>query len=215
MGSLFTCSVSSVISLPFSVRLTGAHTDGSLTVISSNDVVSAFAHGVVSDFGSNFAEPATTTTSTSTSSTTTTSTTASNPDGNDGVITLTNRPSNTGWYYTVSVSSEVTSVEMRGTGQSDWSMGDYVVEYAGNYYRFDDGEYVLPLSFRVTATDGSVTTSYDLIDSFDEGVTGTMTLDGAAPFEFGESENGGSTASVYGFGIIIGLIAVVLVIVIV
>merc|ERR1712154_731659 len=88
-ASLFTCIVDSVISLPFSVRLTGAHTDGSLTVISSNDVVSAFAHGVVSDFGSNFAEPATTTTSTSTSSTTTTSTTASNPDGNDGVITLT------------------------------------------------------------------------------------------------------------------------------
>merc|ERR1712087_1062259 len=211
-ASLFTCTVDSVIALPFGVRLTGAHSDGSLTVISSNDAVSAFAHGVVSDFGSNFAETASTTTTTSS---TTTSTTASNPDGSDEVITLTNRPSNTGWYYTVSVSSEVTSVEMRGNGQSDWTMGEYMVEYAGNYYKFEAGEYLLPLSFRVTATDGSVTTSYDLIDSFDAGVTGTMTLDGAAPFEFGEGKNGGSTASIYGFGIILGLIAVVLVIVIV
>merc|ERR1712154_97927 len=54
-ASLYTCSVDSVIALPLSVRLTASGTNGAVSIITSNDVVSAFTYGITHDIGSNFA----------------------------------------------------------------------------------------------------------------------------------------------------------------
>ena len=210
-SSLYTCTVDSVIALPFSVRLSAAHTSGDITVITSNNAIAAFDHGVISDFGSNFAETPSTPTTTSAPA-------VSTERGGDQSITMTNRPSSTGWYYTVSGSSEVTSVEMRGNGQTAWQSGEYVSEFAGDYYRFEgSSEYILPLSFRVTALDGSVTTSYDLIDSFDTGVSATMVLSGAKPMRSSDGEindDGSSAFDIKDYAWIIAVVIVVAVVII-
>merc|ERR1712244_169565 len=56
----------------------------------------------------------------------------------------------------------------------------------------------LPLSFRVTTSDGAVGTADDLINSFDEGVSGTIVL--AEPFngDFSNNKEDGSVFGMYG-----------------
>merc|ERR1719445_325520 len=70
-SSLYTCILDSQIALPVSVRLSAAHSDGSQHIITSQNFISTFDYGEISDFGSNFAASSTstpTTTSTATSS---------------------------------------------------------------------------------------------------------------------------------------------------
>jgi len=208
-ASLYTCSVDSIIALPLSVRLTASDNNGAVTVITSNDAVSVFAYGIIHDFGSNFAASSSTTTTTSSSSTA--SSTTSNGAGQS--ITLTNRHSNTPWYYTVSVSADVASIEMKGSTQSTWTVGEYVSEFAGNYYRFEGStEFVLPLSFRVTTSDGAVGTADALINSFDEGVSGTIVLPSNAPFEFSNNEEDGRLFGIVGLIVLIAVIVSVLIV---
>merc|ERR1712113_783429 len=81
----------------------------------------------------------------------------------------------------------------------------------GDYYKFESGEYVLPLSFRVTTSDGAVGIANDLINSFDAGVSGTIVLTANnAPFEFSNDDLDGSMFGTYG---LIGLLALVVLIV--
>merc|ERR1712087_724989 len=205
-SSLYTCILDSEIALPFSVRLTAAHLDGSGHVITSQDIISNFDYGEISDFGSNFAASATTTSAA-------TPTQGPTQSGNTQQITLTNRGSSTSWWYAVSVSQPVDRIEMRGSDQTEYEMGVLVTEYAGDYYTFNkNAEYKLPLSFRVTAYDGTVTTADDLINSFDEGVSATMDLSVNHPFTSKDDNGNGSVSGFYGFATIFGVIVIALII---
>merc|ERR1711994_1032320 len=90
---------------------------------------------------------------------------------------------------------DVVSLEMRGNGQSDWTMGTIQNDAAGDYYTFA-GDFALPLSFRATALDGTVTTLDDAINSFDGGESATMAVSGNDPFTMGDGPNDGSVATV-------------------
>merc|ERR1712232_1178808 len=114
------------IALPVSVRLSAAHSDGSQHIITSQNFISTFDYGEISDFGSNFAASPTTTS-------VATSSTDSTQSGNPQQITFTNRGSSGVWWYAVTPSDPITSIEMRGSGQPDWEMGAFVSEYAGDY----------------------------------------------------------------------------------
>merc|ERR1712174_143508 len=153
---LHTCILDSQIALPVSIRLSAAHSDGSQHIITSQNFISTFDYGEISDFGSNFAASSTSSPTTTSAATSSASSTQS---GNPQQITLTNRGSSGVWWYAVTVSDPITSLEMRGNGQPDWEMGTFGSEYAGDYYTFNqniNGPYQLPLSFRVTTLDGTV-----------------------------------------------------------
>merc|ERR1711933_540621 len=181
---LYTCILDSEITLPVSVRLTAAHSDGSQHIITSQNFISTFDYGEISDFGSNFAASST---SSPTTTSAATSSTDSTQSGNPQQITLTNRGSSGVWWYAVTPSDPITSLEMRGSGQPDWEMGVFNEEWAGDYYTFNqniNGQYQLPLSLRVTTLDGTVIIANDVINSFDEGVSATIDVSGNAPFRF-------------------------------
>merc|ERR1712190_498019 len=54
--SLYTCSVDTVIALPFNVRLYASHADGDAMITSTPNAITSFEYGIVHDFGSNFAD---------------------------------------------------------------------------------------------------------------------------------------------------------------
>merc|ERR1711878_263918 len=56
---LYTCILDSEIALPVSVRLSALHSDGSQHIITSQNFISTFDYGEISDFGSNFAASST------------------------------------------------------------------------------------------------------------------------------------------------------------
>merc|ERR1711902_259494 len=95
--------------------------------------------------------------------------------------------------------------------------GVFNEEWAGDYYTFNqniNGQYQLPLSFRVTTLDGTVTVVNDVINSFDEGVSATIDVSGNAPFQFkdGNANGNGSVFGFYSFvTIVAGLIIAVIV----
>merc|ERR1711902_316115 len=184
--------------------------DGSQHIITSQNLISTFDYGEISDFGSNFAASST---SSPTTTATATSSTDSTQSGNPQQITLTNRASSGPWWYAVTPSDPITSLEMRGSGQPDWEMGVFVSEYAGDYYTFNqniNGQYQLPLSFRITALDGTVTIVNDVIDSFDEGVSATIDVSGNSPFQFKDGKPNGN-GSVFGFYSFVTIVAVIIV----
>merc|ERR1712154_159282 len=71
------------------------------------------------------------------------------------------------------------------------------------------GDFALPLSFRATALDGTVTTLDDAINSFDGGESATMEVSGNDPFTMGDGPNDGSVATVD----FIGMLSVLLIVV--
>merc|ERR1712083_1024995 len=95
---------------------------------------------------------------------------------------------------------------------STWQSGEFVSEFAGDYYKFESGEYVLPLSFRVTTSDGAVGTADDLINSFVAGVSGTIVLPSNKPFEFSNDEEDGRLFGIIGLIVLIAVIVSVLII---
>merc|ERR1712176_440548 len=207
---LYTCILDSEIALPVSVRLSAVHSDGSQHIITSQNFISTFDYGEISDFGSNFAASST---SSPTTTSAATSSTDSTQSGNPQQITLTNRGSSGVWWYAVTVSDPITSIEMRGSGQPDWEMGVFNEEWAGDYYTFNqniNGQYQLPLSFRVTLLDGTLIIANDAINSFDEGVSATIDVSGNAPFQFKDGNANGS-GSVFGFYSFVTIVAVIVV----
>merc|ERR1712087_240528 len=68
----------------------------------------------------------------------------------------------------------------------------------------------LPLSFRVTTLDGTVTIVDDVIDSFDEGVSATIDVSGNAPFQFKDGKPNGN-GSVFGFYSFVTIVAVIVI----
>merc|ERR1712176_1113457 len=176
----------------------------------SQNFISTFDYGQISDFGSNFAASST---SSPTTTATATSSASSTQSGNPQQITLTNRGSSGVWWYAVTPSDPITSIEMRGSGQPDWEMGAFVSEYAGDYYTFNqniNGQYQLPLSFRVTTLDGTVIIANDVINSFDEGVSAAIDVSGNAPFRFKDG-NANGNGSVFGFYSFVTIVAVIVI----
>merc|ERR1711971_964013 len=167
-SGVFTCSVDSELALPFSVRLNAMDSIGAMSGITSEDVISAFEYGIVHDFGSNFVS--TPVTPSPTNPITPSPTSDASVDG----ITLTMRSPSGRWWSAVYVSEDVRSLEMHGSGSSDWTAGAVNSEAAGIYYTFS-GDFTLPLSFRVITSDGSVTSTVeDVIDSFEAGTSVTI-----------------------------------------
>merc|ERR1712110_1184818 len=102
--------------------------------------------------------------------------TRSNGDG-CGSITITNRKDGNSWWYMATISSDVPidSLEMKGTGQSDWEMGTVDVWETVVYTFSENAEYFAPLSYRIMSN-GQETIANNMMNSFDEGESVTIKL---------------------------------------
>eukprot|EP00486_Rosalina_sp_Unknown_P013209 CAMPEP_0201592888 /NCGR_PEP_ID=MMETSP0190_2-20130828/190651_1 /ASSEMBLY_ACC=CAM_ASM_000263 /TAXON_ID=37353 /ORGANISM="Rosalina sp." /LENGTH=1291 /DNA_ID=CAMNT_0048051849 /DNA_START=105 /DNA_END=3980 /DNA_ORIENTATION=+ len=134
------------------------------------------------------------------------------------------------WYYTAKLinipsSITVTKVEMKdSSGNNDWIESTQYQQWSGCYV-FDQGNrpYELPLSFRVTASDGdntqTITASDPVITSYAQGETGSMStsfddLQTASGFEADEESSGDSSPGLIGIILIVvaslSLIAIII-----
>jgi len=115
-------------------------------------------------------------------------------------ITVTARAGSGAWWFTCSVSNipqgiSIESVQMRPSGSSQWETGVYKT-WSGGYYQFNQNTpFSLPLSFKIKATTGQELTGYDLITSYDEGSSGTMSGSFSSAFSAEDGDAGSDGAS--------------------